>query len=88
MLRNMEPIAGFGKLHEARPDPGNACNAIIRRVQTLRATASSKQVLTPMGAVARNSYCLVESDPPREFPVLYSRKTSLASEFIFAGDGL
>ena len=40
MLRHMETIPGFDKLHETPPYPGKAYNGIIRRAQSLRAAAS------------------------------------------------
>jgi diketogulonate reductase-like aldo/keto reductase len=40
MLRHMEAIPGFDKLHETPPYPGKAYNGIIRRAQSLRTAAS------------------------------------------------
>lgn len=40
MLRHMETIPGFDKLHETPPYPGKTYNGIIRRAQSQRAAAS------------------------------------------------
>lgn len=40
MLRHMESIPGFDKLHETPPYPGKTYNGIIRRAQSQRAAAS------------------------------------------------
>lgn len=40
MLRHMESIPGFDKLHETPPYPGKAYNGIIRRAQSQRTAAS------------------------------------------------
>ena len=40
MLRHMESIPGFDKLHETPPYPGKAYSGIIRRAQAQRAAAS------------------------------------------------
>jgi len=39
MLRHMESIPGFDKLHETPPYPGKAYNGIIRRAQSQRTAA-------------------------------------------------
>lgn len=40
MVKHMEGIPGFDKLHETPPYPGKAYNGIIRRAQAARAAAA------------------------------------------------